>query len=244
MHDFPSAGSLPAMHTIKPFRNLRRVYCAGPLFNAAERREMHEIADALAAGGFEPFLPHADGLEFSQVLPELERRGWEHAAAGRLLHEAIFALDVYHVLIGCGSLVFNLNGRTPDEGGVAEMTMAWMVGKPVVIYKEDVRSAIAGRDNPLVIGQTEFAACADLEHLAECLDEQIAAIDCAAERDWPVPPRLARVLAAGEQFWMRFERLGVDRPAEPLADWIVELFASEPNRELVANASARDKSRG
>ncbi|MGE0535029.1 MAG: nucleoside 2-deoxyribosyltransferase [Pirellulales bacterium] len=227
------------MTTIKPFKNLRRVYCAGPLFNAAERREMHEIADALAAGGFDPFLPHADGLEFSQVLPELERRGWLHAAAGRLLHEAIFALDVYHVLAGCGSLVFNLNGRTPDEGGVAEMTMAWMVGKPVVIYKEDVRSAIAGRDNPLVIGQTEFTACEQLEQLTACLQRQIDSLACDADFEWPVPPRLARVLAAGEQFWQRFATLGVDRPAEPLADWIVELFATDENRVSLAHGGAR-----
>ena len=227
------------MYSIKPFENPRRVYCAGPLFNAAERREMHQIADALAAGGFEPFLPHADGLEFSQVLPELERRGWQHAAAGRLLHEAIFALDVYHVLVGCGSLVFNLNGRTPDEGGVAEMTMAWMVGKPLAIYKEDVRSAIAGRDNPLVIGQTEFATCGQLRKLAQCLHDQIAALDCRADRDWPVPPRLARVLSAGRTFWERFEQLGVDRPAEPLANWIIELFATNRNAEMVAHASAR-----
>jgi len=95
-----------------------------------------------------------------------------------------------------------------------------------VIYKEDVRSAIAGRDNPLVVGQTEFAACGELSGLAERLDEQLASLECDADRDWPVPPRLARVLAAGELFWQRFERLGVDRPAEPLADWIVELFAA------------------
>ena len=40
------------METIQPFRHLRRVYCAGPLFNHAERQEMECIADALRAQAF------------------------------------------------------------------------------------------------------------------------------------------------------------------------------------------------
>ena len=57
------------MRTIRPLDNLHRVYCAGPLFNEAERREMLAIADVLRVGGFEPFVPHADGMEFAQLQP-------------------------------------------------------------------------------------------------------------------------------------------------------------------------------
>src|SRR5688572_5831293 len=114
------------MPSIQPFRHPRRVYCAGPLFNAAERREMQELAAALAAEGFEPFVPHADGMEFAQVHPYLVRQGYDAPRVGRWLHEAVFALDVYQVAVGCCSLVFNMNGRVPDEGGVAELSMSWM----------------------------------------------------------------------------------------------------------------------
>jgi nucleoside 2-deoxyribosyltransferase len=214
------------MKLLRPLENLRRVYCAGPLFNAAERREMTDIARALQAGGFETFVPHSDGLEFSQVLPYLQQQGCDHGAAGRLLHEAIFALDVYHVLVGCGSLVFNMNGRIPDEGGVAEMSMAWMLGKPIVIYKEDVRSKIAGRDNPLVVGQTGFLTISSMSQLAPALSAKIGAL--VAPLDWqtPCPPHLTETLLAGETFWRRIQSLGAERPADLLGDWMLELFAS------------------
>lgn len=43
-------------NTIFPLRNPRRVYCAGPLFNEAERREMLRIAYVLRRAGFEAFV--------------------------------------------------------------------------------------------------------------------------------------------------------------------------------------------
>jgi nucleoside 2-deoxyribosyltransferase len=214
------------MRTIRPLDNLRRVYCAGPLFNAAERREMLEIAAALRQGGFETFVPHADGMEFAQVLPYLIGRGHDRAFAGQCVHEAVFALDTYQVLIGCGSLVFNMNGRTPDEGGVAEMSLAWMAGKPIVIYKEDARSAIAGRDNPLLVGQTQFATVGDVEQIAPALSQQMAALELDDAWEVPCPPHVARVLTAGETFWQRVQSLGDERPADVLGEWMLELFGS------------------
>jgi nucleoside 2-deoxyribosyltransferase len=175
------------MRTIKPLKNLRRVYCAGPLFNQGERGEMCRVAAALQSHGFETFLPHADGMEFANVLPVLVRWGWMPAEAGRLLHQAIFALDTYQVILGCGSLVFNCNGRVPDEGAVAEATMAWMLGKPVVIYKDDVRSMISGRDNPLVVGQTGFEVVDRLERLAAVLEDKIAAVADEVHRETACP---------------------------------------------------------
>ena len=79
------------------------------------------------------------------------------------MHRAIFALDAYQVVVGCGSLVCNINGRVPDEGAVAEASMAWTLGKPVVLYKQDIRTAVSGRDNPLVAGLAEFAVAAEFD---------------------------------------------------------------------------------
>lgn len=45
-----------------------------------------------------------------------------------------------------------MNGRVPDEGAVSEAAMAFAVGHPVVIYKNDARSLVGGKDNPLVAG--------------------------------------------------------------------------------------------
>lgn len=212
------------MKTIRPLDNLRRVYCAGPLFNAAERREMLHIAQVLQQAGFETFVPHADGMEFAQVLPYLLGQGHDRVFAGQCVHEAVFALDTYHVLVGCGSLVFNMNGRTPDEGGVAEMSMAWMTGKPIVIYKEDVRSAIAGRDNPLLVGQTGFVSVGQIELLPAMLARKISELELDDSWQVPCPPHLASVLTAGETFWNRLQSLGEERPAPVLGEWMLELF--------------------
>ena len=216
------------MQTIPPPDRLDWVYCAGPLFNQAERREMEDISRALGSKGFRTYLPHADGMEFAKVQPVFLQWGHDPATAGQLLHEVIFALDVYHVVLGCGSLVFNMNGRVPDEGAVAELTMAWTLGKPVVIYKEDARSMIAGRDNPLVVGQTGFEVVAEIDQLAPALKARIAEVDPPANDVNSCPPHLQRTLELGGELWRRLEQLGTQRHSEEVARIVLDLFADHP----------------
>jgi len=220
------------MNEIQPFRNLDRVYCAGPLFNEAERSEMLRIAAALEKEGFQTFVPHADGLEFAEVLPWLVQRGMDAQRAGMVLHQAIFALDTYQVVCGCGSLVMNYNGRVPDEGAVAECTMAWMLGKPVVIYKEDVRSLIAGRDNPLVAGQTGFEMVERMDRIGEALRTRIQRDHPSPDTTIACPPPLARTLALGQAFWERIVPLGTERPVELVGRAVLEVLdtAADPGR--------------
>lgn len=215
------------MPTIFPYRNLQRVYCAGPLFNAAERREMVEIAGVLARAGFETFVPHADGMEFTLVQPYLVERGFDAARIGELVHRAIFALDTYQVAVGCGALVFNMNGRVPDEGAVAEATIAWMLDKPVILFKEDARSTIAGRDNPLVVGPADFQTIDDLERLPDTLAERIAAAGLSAVAEVACSQHLKRTVNAGERLWQSLDALGPVRNVEPVAEVVLELFAPE-----------------
>jgi nucleoside 2-deoxyribosyltransferase len=214
--------------TIYPYRRHRRVYCAGPLFNDAERREMESIGAALAAAGYEPFVPHADSLVFSQVQPWLIGQGFDPARAGQILHRAIFALDVYQVVVDCGSLVLNINGRVPDEGAVAEASIAWTLGKPIVIYKADARSKIAGRDNPLIVGQTGFQTVDDIERIGECLSARQT--ELALDPGWQVvcPPHLERTLRDGERLWSRIAQYGGNGPIEELAAIVLELFDGAP----------------
>lgn len=208
-----------------PHRFPRRVYCAGPLFSAIERREIVEIAEALRQAGFEPFVPHADGMEFALVQPYLIDQGYDPGAVGQMLHEAVFALDVYQVTLGCGSLVVNLNGRVPDEGAVAESAMAWLLGKPMVAYKDDVRSLIAGRDNPLVVGQTGFETIGSLEKIPAALQARIDQLALDPDAAWHCPSHLAPVLSAGDRLWRHLCQLGDDRSPEPVAEIVLELFA-------------------
>jgi len=191
---------------------------------------MEAIAAALRASGFEPWLPHADGLEFAQVLPYLAEAGYEPASAGQLLHGAIFALDVYQVALGCGSLVLNINGRVPDEGAVSEAAMAWTLGKPLVIYKADARSKVAGRDNPLVAGLTGFATVDKIEAIGEALIARIAELDLDSEVALRCPSHLHAAACAGARLWRRLTALGGRRPAEQVAAAVMEAFGAPARR--------------
>jgi nucleoside 2-deoxyribosyltransferase len=133
-----------------------RIYCAGPLFNPSERAEMEILAEALELAGFKTFLPHRDGFLYKAIVPDLLRAGYTLDVAQWMARQAIFALDVYQVLVSCDGTVVNLNGRVPDEGAVVEGAMAWTAGKAVVLFKDDARSKIDGLDNILVAGLGGF----------------------------------------------------------------------------------------
>jgi nucleoside 2-deoxyribosyltransferase len=215
---------------VKPHQYLRRVYCAGALFNEGERRQMVEIAECLSAAGFEPFVPHRDGMEFAQVQPYLVNHGYNAVTVGQLLHEAVFALDTYQVILGCGSLVCNLNGRVPDEGAMVEMAMAWTYGKPIVIYKDDCRSMVAGRDNPLVIGMTDFVTYPTLDELPAALARRIDELDLDEHFEMPCPNHLYDVLDRGERLSAELMALGETRPNDRVARIILDIFDPEGSR--------------
>ena len=225
-------GKLTGMETLRPFAHPHRVYCAGPLFNESERREMTEIARQLRQSGFETFVPHADGLEFTPVKEILINQGHAAADVGQWVHEAIFSLDVYQVVVACGSIVCNLNGRTPDEGAVSEIAIAWSFGKPVLLYKDDVRSKLAGRDNPLVMGLASFQCESEKERLGVALSELISRSELDNDWEVPCPPQLSVPLSAGQRFWEELSAFGPLRNADAVADLILEMFG--PQRRISA----------
>ncbi len=152
-----------------------RIYCAGPLFNRAEREEMAEIARTLEGAGFPVFLPHRDSFLFADVHREFVRGGYDPAEATRMIQRAIFWVDTYEVVSACQGLVLNMNGRVPDEGAVAEAAMAWMAGKAVVLYKSDSRSLIQGDDNELVLGLGNFVKVSTVPEIAYAFQQLIRA---------------------------------------------------------------------
>jgi len=208
-------------HDSEPYR----IYCAGPLFNQAERREMTEIADTLCESGYTVYLPHRDGMEFRLILEVLVERGWPAAKAAHFLHAAIFALDVYQLAVACDAVVWNLNGRTPDEGAVSEAAMAWTLGKPIVAYKDDVRSLIAGRVNPLLVGMVDFETVEEIAAIPPALAEAIAAQPVLPVTLDDMPPRLRRAAHDGHQLWQTMEAHDAQYNDELIADVVTELFA-------------------
>lgn len=134
---------------------MKKIYCAGPLFNPKEREEMSEIAESLESSGYEVFLPQRDGLELVGYSGNLVEQGMAAERADNLLARAIFLIDTFQVADSDG-FVLNLNGRVPDEGAMVEAGIAWSLKRPIVIYKDDNRSAFLGKDNPLVLGLSDF----------------------------------------------------------------------------------------
>lgn len=141
---------------------MKKIYCAGPLFNGKEKEEMAEIAGVLERADYKVFLPHRDGFEFSGLASVFKEIGVNEIATNAILNKAIFTLDVFQVLDSDG-LILNINGRVPDEGAMVEAGIAWNAGKEVVIYKNDARTLLNGSDNPLLLGLSNFqtVSCID-----------------------------------------------------------------------------------
>lgn len=205
LQNSPSGKELVAVErqrAINPTRDLKLVYCAGPLFNPAERETMDQIAGALESRGFTTFVPHRDGLEFARVAPHLEELGFSQEEAGAYLLQAIDALDCYQVVARCGSLVFNAAGRVPDEGAVAEAAMAYLVGKPVVYFKYgDPRTKIAGVDNPLVRGRGGPETVHSIAEIPGALERRISELSPAPDYLFECSEHVWRKLEAGRKIW-------------------------------------------
>ena len=81
-------------------------------------------------------------------------------------------------------MVWNLNGRVPDEGAVSEAAIAWTLGRPLVAFCDDARSLIEGRINPLLVGLVEFESVdliadivpADAEQLSDIAGDEMALV--------------------------------------------------------------------
>lgn len=210
------------------------VYCAGPLFCQSERDEMTAIADLLVAHGYRVYLPHRDGMEFRLIHEILTDRGWDAPDAAQFLHAAIFALDIYQLAVVCDCMVWNLNGRVPDEGAVSEAAMAWTLGKPLVAYKDDVRSLIAGRVNPLLVGMTDFQT-------VDVPDDIPHALQLARTRQESRPTdssrysdRMRTAIEEGRQLWDALCNEHEDGDNEFIADIVARLFSPEKKTTLLA----------
>ena len=118
------------------------IYFAGPLFNQAEKDYNLKIANLLEKHGYKVFLPQRDGFEAALLEGKTEEE----------IAKLIFEKDVSEVL-KADVLVFNLDGRIPDEGACIELGIAYANGKRCYGIKTDTRSAELGLDlNPMITG--------------------------------------------------------------------------------------------
>lgn len=166
-------------YTIFNKGELYKVYCAGPLFNPSECREMEEIADVIDNYWdtedqlFKSYCPHRDGIEYAGLGRFLTERGCDKVQ--EIVDRVIFAIDVYQV-VTCDLMVINLNGRVADEGAYMEMGMAFATSTPVIGFKTDIRSAAFGVDNPMLTMALNLNIVSDIKDIPLMLCRQLLAI--------------------------------------------------------------------
>ena len=184
---------------------------------------MAALARAIEGAGYPTFLPQRDGLE-AYLLRFVDSPLNVRPLRDRL-EAAIFALDAYQIVERCAGLVFNLNGRVPDEGGVAEAAIAFAVGKPVVLYKNDRRSAFAGRDTPMVTALSSLPPVIDVRRLPGALRQVFRR--AADQAPGAQGQRLRAAVSLGRRLWGVMERapasLGKDRTSQALVEEIAGL---------------------
>jgi len=134
---------------------------------------MRAIESMLSAAGYETFLPQRDGLE--NVFMPLLHSPLNIAAFGlnKLADRSVFRYDLHQLVYRCDALVMNMNGRVPDEGACVEAGIAFALGKPVVLYKNDVRTAFDGLDNAMISGLSLLPAVNDLAALPNAVEKTI-----------------------------------------------------------------------
>ena len=233
------------LKNIYPYQNPRKVYLAGPLFNQVERSQMTEIAKTLEKSGFETFLPHRDGLEFAKILPTLQKRfGADSDQASNLILEAIFDLDTYQVIVECGALVFNANGRVPDEGAVSETAMAWVLGKPAVSFSDDARSIVGGKVNVLITGITEYVKVSRYDDIPIVLKDLIDRRNLKASTRVRLPESVSAHVTRGKAIWklvnfLRTSDASAEKTQKQLGELLVGLYARPCKQSLPQLSKAR-----
>jgi nucleoside 2-deoxyribosyltransferase len=151
------------------------VYISGPMFSVADKWQQQAIADALLAAGMSSYLPQRDGIEVAQLMSHVNDdpnniSPQVVAEVVLFIREIVFAMDMFQLIERCNSLVFNMDGRVPDEGSVSETAAAFASGQTVVIYKTTPITFLGGTDNPMVSGLSlNWATVGDVTLLAQAV---------------------------------------------------------------------------
>ncbi|MFC1852217.1 nucleoside 2-deoxyribosyltransferase [candidate division CSSED10-310 bacterium] len=186
------------------------VYCSGPLFCPEERGGMLAMAHVLEEAGYGTFLPQRDGIEALVMKYVNSPLNINIFKSRNFIDRAIFALDVYQIMARCDYLVFNMNGRVPDEGGVVETALAYAAGKPIVLYKNDARSVFKGRDNSMLIGLSYSNLVRDLKRIPDELkrvSNVLEKLGKLPDQGVHGPPAMRNTINLGQKIWQIMESM-------------------------------------
>jgi nucleoside 2-deoxyribosyltransferase len=177
------------------------IYCSGPMFDPGDLYDMQQIANALEAAGYTTYLPQRDGLEIGKMMDMLKNPIVEATFFTRIvtaIMKAGFAMDMFQVLSNTRAVVFNMNGRVPDEGSVSETASAFIAGKPIVIYKDTPITAQGNFDNPMVMGlSTTWTVVECYDQIPPALEQRLKWAEANPYTFTP-SPALQEIISKGE----------------------------------------------
>ena len=103
---------------------IKKIYIAGPLFNAHERSYLELITAKLEGSGYKCFLPHRDqsGIDES----ELEGTNMSQATKDKIFNADLTALK------DADLIVVLVTGQDIDYGTAAEIGFTYANGKPII----------------------------------------------------------------------------------------------------------------
>ncbi|MEA2418477.1 MAG: hypothetical protein QOE60_683 [Thermoleophilaceae bacterium] len=216
------------------------VYCSGPMFSHGDKWEQHAIATALEDAKFTTYLPQRDGIEVGKVMGLLNHPMLEGTTIAQhvmlQVRKWVFALDMFQLLERCQSLVFNLDGRTPDDGSVVETSAAFAAGKPIVIFKTTPITMLAGADNPMVEGlSTSWSYVGGAAAVPKAVSAAVAAM-AKQPYTYAGPPNVAALMGEGKEVWDVLEGARA-LPKETPEQWIEWLFAIA--KELLGDGKSK-----
>ncbi len=152
-------------------RELRAYYAAG-LFNEGERQFNLRVKAMLDELGFVTWFPQEDAgfiedyLAQGMTLDEARHHIFEQNL------EAVRAADV---------LIFNLDGRVPDEGACIEAGVAFGWDKRLIGLQTDFRAVEPGGNNLMIDGVLRYEIAKSIDQLREMLAGDGVTVDLRGE---------------------------------------------------------------
>ena len=145
-----------------------RAYYASGLFNEGERSFNLRVKAMLDELGFETWFPQEDAgfledyMEKGMTLDEARHFIFEQNL------EAVRASDV---------LIFNLDGRVPDEGACIEAGVAFGWDKRLIGLQTDFRAVEPGGNNLMIDGVLNYEIARGIDELRRMLTETAMSVD-------------------------------------------------------------------
>jgi hypothetical protein len=175
------------------------------MFSPEDHWVMLNIATALEQAGFPTYLPQRDGIETGKAMDVLNSPAagtmtmLQFAMAMRSLQRAAFTLDMYHLHKTCGAVVFNMNGRVPDEGSTMEASSAFTAGMPLVVYKQTLVSELAGFDNAMIAGlEYDWVFVETVEAIPAAIGKAIDTFPPSPYSGECIPQHMQKMIVFGE----------------------------------------------